>query len=232
MQNISYNRIALVGGIGTLLIFPANIPLAWQAPPFAGSSDEVYVAYLANQANVLAMVLIVAFHGLTRLAFAAGLCGVLRQAEGAGATLTGLAFACVPIEVSIEMIGYTLLGTAARLAGRGADPVALGALATAARDLMSVHTIPLALFAVLSSIVILRTGVLPRWIGWLGLAAGVLYEISALQFVAPLRAPNTLATIAVFLFFTPWMIASGVVLFRRARAQPGRLRAQAQVIPA
>lgn len=232
MHDISYNRIALVGGIGTLLLFPAIALIGFPTIPPVASPDQEFAAYfVANQASVVAVVLLVAFHALTRLTFIAGLCAVLRQAEGGGAPLTGLALACGAVEATIEIIGYTLLGTAARLAGRGADPGVLGALGSATRDLISLHAVPLALFTGLASVVILRTGVLPRWIGWLGLAAGVLYEGTALQFVLPLAALSALRSVAVFLLFIPWMIASGVVSFRRARAQAGRPAAQVQATP-
>ncbi|HUF07332.1 MAG TPA: DUF4386 family protein [Candidatus Binatia bacterium] len=156
--------------------------IGWEASPLAGSPDQEFARYFsANQANVVTMALIVAFHSLTRLTFAAGLCGVLRQAEGGGATLTGLALAFVAVEVAIEMAAFTLLATGGRLAEGGADPGILAAIGSLAQDLMLMHGIPLALFAVLASVVILRTRVLPRWIGWLGLASGTLLTVTALN---------------------------------------------------
>lgn len=229
MQHVSYNRIALIGGIGTMLLFPATTLIGWQRSPLSGSPDEVFAAYfVANQANVLVMALIVAFHSLTRLTFAAGLCGVLRQAEGGGATLTGLALACAAVEVAIEMVAFTVLSTGARLAGRDADPGVLGAIGSAAQDLMYMHGIPLALFAILASIVILRTGVLPRWLGWLGLAAGIVLEVSALDFAVSHEALGALSSIGAFLLFTPWMLATGVIMFRRAGRGFGEPPAQVE----
>lgn len=219
-EQISYNRIALIGAIGTLLLFPMTMIIGWQQSPPAGSPDQEFAQYFAaNQANVVTMALIVASHSLTRLTFAGGLCGVLRQAERGGATLTGLALAFVAVEVALEIAAFTLLATGGRLAETGADPGILAAIGSSAQDLMLIHGVPLALFALLASVVMLRTRVLPVWLGWLGLAAGGLLTVTSLNFVLRADVLNALTSVGVFLLFTPWMVACGVILFRRARGQ-------------
>lgn len=164
------------------------------------------------------MTLVVAFHALTRLLFAAGLCGVLRQVEGGGAPLTTFAIAAAAADTAIEIAGWSLLGSAARLAAQGAEPGVAAALGVASGDLAFLHTVTVALFAGAASAVILRTGVLPRWIGWIGIAAALLRCIAALHLAIPIDAFRSAGTIGYFLLYAPWTLASGVVLFRRHRS--------------
>lgn len=48
-EQVSYNRIALVGAIGTLLLFPMTMIIGWQQSPLSGSPDREFAEYLLRQ---------------------------------------------------------------------------------------------------------------------------------------------------------------------------------------
>lgn len=65
---------------------------------------------------------------------------------------------------------------------------------------------------------ILRTAVLPRWIGWVGLAAGLSYVVSTAGYVFSTgQNPLDMLEFIAFVLFVTWMMATSIVLVRRAR---------------
>lgn len=69
----------------------------------------------------------------------------------------------------------------------------------------------------LVSVAALRGGGLPRWLGWLGVAAGLLVTVVLLRYVVP---AFSLATIGYPLTLL-WFVVAGIVLFRRGRRDEG-----------
>ena len=74
--------------------------------------------------------------------------------------------------------------------------------------------LPLGVMAAATAIVTLRTGVLPRWLGWLAAVAAPALVANGLLFHSQ-NAP-------AFLLFALWLLATSVVLTLRAGAQPSR----------
>jgi hypothetical protein len=146
--------------------------------------------------------------------FVAYLYSVLRRAEGEGGWLAP------------TVLGAGLLDTAIKLSS--------AAPALAARDLREgsqldtlLHDInnasfvltmyPLALLAGASAIVILSTGVLPRWLGWSGAATAAALAANG-SFLEAEFVP-------AFLLFLAWTVATSLVLVRRAgAARPAAVR--------
>lgn len=214
-------RLALLGAIWYLLEFAVIIPF-YSSPPAAGSSAADLAAYyVAHRAHLTMYMIGVSAAILGRLAFISALRGALRLTKDTGALLD-LAFAASVVGVTVETIAMSIIGVALSLATFGLEPpvVVAAALHHASTFVTSLVDVPHGLFAATASLAMLRVRVLSRWIGWTGLVGGIVMALT----VNPGFYPDHLQLIRDnvqfllgWLFIVVWMLATGVVLFKRAR---------------
>ena len=145
------------------------------------------------------------------------LCSVLREAEGPGGWLAATAFGAGLVNIAIK------LGSIAP--GNAADRFADTTTTHQALDVMNstafiATMLPLSVLTAAAAVVIVRTRVLPRWLGWL--AAGT----------APLLLVNGMFLDAefgpAFLLFLLWVLLVSVVLTVR----PGHFRSGSEPVQA
>ncbi len=148
------------------------------------------------------------------LPFFGALAGVLRRAEGGTGAVSGAVLAAgtvlaviAPLAMLVE--DHLLLGFAAA----GVDPAAVTAVDGLVPLAIALGGFPQAVVLTGTAALLPRHGVVPRWIGGLGLAAAAL----------SLAGTATLAEGAMFpvshlasLLTRVWMLALSVVLLRRA----------------
>jgi hypothetical protein len=153
---------------------------------------------------------IVAFLGFYEVLREAGPVMVLAPALGAvGLTLVTVSH-LIPIAMSYELVpGYVEAG-----------PVAQASLATTADTLASIALVTNSagnflgwgLATPLVGVAILQTRLLPRWIGWLGLAVGLL--AGWVGMLSPVAEPfEAISTLGFFGFFV-FLLAMGVAMLR------------------
>ncbi len=148
------------------------------------------------------------------LLFLGGLFGVLRRAEGGGGAL-----AVSALDAGIAMVVFASMGalissltpTIGQLGGDGATVKAIDAMTPLA---LALSALPRAVFLVATSVVVLESRLAPRWIGWTGLALGLISLVSTGTLVAselfPFLALGTL-------LFVVWVGALTVALLRSTR---------------
>lgn len=143
---------------------------------------------------------------LAFVVFAGRLWGTLREAEGTPAWLSTSAFGAALLAVAGTFVDKTIFAAVFSQAGEGLEPgvaVALYAAASASFGLFSAFA---GLFIGLAAAVVLQTGVLPRWLGWLGIAVLALsvggIAVADIGFLA-------------FPLVLLWMIAASLLLVRR-----------------
>src|SRR5439155_6632443 len=154
---------------------------------------------IAKRVELVGMLLFLPFLGY--------LSGVLRQAEGANGWLATTALVAGLAAITIK------LASAAPLlaADREATGTRLHDALVNVNDISFVLTmLPLAVLAAAAAAVALRTGVLPRWLGWLAAVTAPALVANGLFF----RSENGPA----FLLFLLWLVATSVVLTLRAGA--------------
>jgi Domain of unknown function (DUF4386) len=141
------------------------------------------------------------------IVFAATLWLVLRDSDDSGvasATAFGAGIASATVKLASVPAAFAIYWRA----DQGFDPQ----LATALFDMNdAAFVLTWAIDAVMlgsAAVVILRAGVLPRWLGWLGAAAATVSLVSV-PFAAKVPPVGVLLTFV-------WMIAISVVLTRRA----------------
>lgn len=220
--------LAFIGPIGLVLFFATLIAIGSTNPP-PGAGDQLVAHYQAQRANVITVALADSVAVLAIVAFAAGLCGVLRRTEG-GEPLADFAFASAIIHAPVAIVAVGLAAAAAVVAAHGAPASTLAALRDAGLAVGSLYVIPRGVFIAVASMAVLRTGTLPGWIGWLGLVAGIVYGVTAVGLfglgASEEEGPLGTAQFLSFVAFFVWMLASAIVLLRRAGrgARPGAVR--------
>ena len=121
------------------------------------------------------------------------------------------------LSVVFEVAMTALFAAAGRMAAGGGDPAGIVALHYAA-DTVGFAVFPaIAVAMVSTSLAQVISGQFPRWLGWPGLVVGV-FGIASSVFLSAM-AQNVVGGSSPLgswmLGFWIWMVATGVVLFRR-----------------
>jgi hypothetical protein len=126
------------------------------------------------------------------------------------------------VSVAVEIIQLGLISTAAWLAEAEADAATIVALDGAGTVLFGLVLAPIGASVLASSLAMVRSGLFPRWISWLGVVVGVLVVVGGIASTTGAGDTGTVADLAdpltgppVALFWI-WMLATSIVLFRRA----------------
>jgi hypothetical protein len=161
---------------------------------------------------------------LGRVLFIAAIRDVLRDAV-AWRVLLDVAVGAMAISVAIEIVQLGLTSTAAWLAESGVEPAPVVGLDGAATVLFTLIIAPIGASVVAASTAMLLSGLFPRWLGWLGVIAGGLVIAGGIVGATGAGDAGTIHDLADPLTGPPvaafwlWMIATSVVLFRRAPAR-------------
>lgn len=216
------NKLALAGAVWYLLEFVVIIPFHASPPPAGSAVADLTAYYTAHQADIPIYVAGVSAAILGRLAFISGLRSALQRAEGAG-PLLDLAFASAIVAVVVETVSLALYLVALSMATFGPEPpvIAAAALHNASTPVGSLVGVAYGLVAVAASLAMLQVPALPRWLGWLGLVAGVIYCLTGNLTIMPdalLPSADT-AQFLSWLAIVAWMLATGAILWRASRRQ-------------
>jgi len=207
---------ALSGIVAIVLPFVAQALSGGGGSPDLPASRAKIETWLASQnvtpAHVAAGV--VELIGiLTLIVFAATLWSVLRRADSEDGIASATAFGAGLVAAAVKLASFPAAFAAVWRQHQGINPQ----LAAALIDMNNVSFVLMwTLFAVMlaaAATVIFRSGVLPRWLGWLG-------AVSAAISIVSVPAAANVPPLGVLLAFI-WIIATSVVLTRRAlKAEP------------
>jgi len=155
---------------------------------------------------------------LGRVLFAAGIRDSLKRSE-ARTLLADFAVSAMAVSVALEIAAYALTGAAGQVA-RAGDPSVVAGLDAAGSWLDVMIFAPLGLSILAAAAAQLQSGLFPRWMSWLGIVSGVASAAIGLAIGPALAAGpgpymQVQALSAVTLGFWVWMLATGILLFRR-----------------
>lgn len=218
-RRISYSRLALLGVIIYLLEFAFIIPFA-KTPGAGNTNSQLADFYAANHTSILIYVAGVSAAILGRILFAAVLRDVLHHIARTR-VLMDLAFGLVVVGVTVESISLGLEGVAASMGTYGSEPpvAVAAALQSGSTNVGIPLTITFGLFAAVASLAMISSHLFPRWIGWSGLVGGIAYALSVALHLAPDNGVLSMGQFIGWVLIVVWMLATGIVLFRRARSQ-------------
>ena len=157
--------------------------------------------------------LLVELLGFVFFAFFLGsLWACLRSAEGDGGWLSAAAFGGGLLALAVKLA--SVAPVLAVRASEGMDPGTANALIAMNGASFDITFLPLGVMLLATAIVAVRTGALPRWLGWASavVALGLLGALSA-AVVSP--SPPEWVFLAMLLFAL-WTVATSIALIRRA----------------
>ena len=214
------NRWTLVGAILYLLEWvaiagfnPGNTPTSFLKP------DAVVTMYASHAGGVAAAASWFSVVLLGRILFTVGIRDSLKR-SGADTLLADFAVGAMAVSVILEIASYALAGAAAALAHAGGDRAAIVAVDAAGGWVNAMIFAPLGLSVLAAAYAQLRSGLFPAWLAWLGGASGGITVVLGLVIGPALAAgPGPFQTVQILSFatlgFWVWMLATGIILFRR-----------------
>lgn len=194
----------LTGIVFVVLVIIGGPLLAGNTPGPNASGARVIAFYEAHRSRerISAVVLTLAF--IVFVFFAGSLRGYLRRqkpAEALSAVLLGGAVLLAAGQTTVSGLGFALSDAPARLA-----PASAQTLNLLSNDMVLTSSAGFSVFGIASGLAILRAGLLPKWLGWLALAIGIVIL--------------TPAEFAAFIAFALWTVVVSISMTRRGSGQP------------
>ncbi|MGH2501627.1 MAG: hypothetical protein ACRDID_03825, partial [Ktedonobacterales bacterium] len=197
--------------------------------PSIGDSPRVWAAYAASHSpQLLGEVYVWGAVAAATMAFLAGLWRLLRRAAPGFETLATLALGSGMVIWAVALaglapvleLGYRASALDAATAGSLGDMALLGATLSAFPTAVSVGAF---------SLVILRSGVAPRWVGWLGILVAAAHLASAGAFAHDgFFSPSVVSVFVAPPLYYLWMLALSLALLL-AKARVARVGAAPRV---
>jgi hypothetical protein len=213
-------RIALLGGIafavltlGAIVFFIANV-VPYMAPLDASLEEHVAIYHSHGEAlrlNNYMWVLPVPFF----LLFLGGLYNILRRTEGESSTLSVTMFAA-GVAMTVPWITNTAVETLAlTIAKHGGDSATIWALdGLGPSGTMGLNGLARAVFLFATAFILLKSGIVSRWIGWVGMILALVNAIGSLIFVADVFFPAAWLSVPLTAL---WVLALSTALLLQAR---------------
>jgi hypothetical protein len=214
-----WERWTLASGIlfaGTqiaALLFAFGVVVPTHAPIGAPAQDTA-AALAANSGIIAVGTYLTTIPMPFLLIFLGGLYEVLRRSHAGGGALATAAVAAGVAAAVIVPFGAVLSGLSAPVALQGGDPAVAKELDSITPLAMALSGYPYAVLAGSVSIAVLRGGIAPRWVGWLGVAL-VAVSLAATATIA-VNALFPLALLVTMLF-PVWVLTLSIALVRNGR---------------
>ena len=196
--------VPLTGIVAVALIVVSFI-VSGETPDTDDPLQEVVTFYTDNDSEQMAAAILLGFGALFFLFFATALRNVLRRAERDGAGASTLSFA----GAIVFAVGATIFAGIGFTLGDAVDdvePPTIQTLHVLNNDMFLTVAVGLFAFALGSGIAVVRTGVLPAWLGWVAIVLSVL-SITPIFFIA-------------FAVMGLWILAVSVLLTLAADGVP------------
>jgi hypothetical protein len=205
----AWERIGAVAGIAFAVLLVSGVILV---DPVSGQSDQKFTEFYAERSNriaVIAGMYLIALAGACFLWFLGSLRRVLLRAEGAPGTLSTVSFAGGIVFAAMLCAGGAAMGLVAASMSLGGEPQPSPEIGRLFTQLG--YTLIL-LFGMIAGIVLivgtsvlaLRTGVLPLWLSLAGFVAAGLSLLGVI-FISAAAFPL-------------WVVAVSIVMLRRGMA--------------
>jgi Domain of unknown function (DUF4386) len=174
--------------------------------PTDNTAQEVIDFYNDNDDKQTIAALLVGLASIAALFFGGWLRRVLRDAEGPGDWLSAVAFAGLIVFAAGAIVSGTIHLELADYADNTdtIDPAAIQALNAFEFNFFMFFPVGLGTMLLASGLSVIRHGAFPKWVGWLGLASGILF-ITPAFFVGFVLAPL-------------WILIVSIIGISRARA--------------
>lgn len=208
----AWERLGAVSGIVFAVLLVIGLLLV---DPVSGQSDQKFSEFYSERENRVAVITgmyLLAISGACFLWFVGTLRRTLRHTDGEPETLSTIALASGTVFAAMLFAAGASMGVVAASMSLGGEPQPSPETARLFTQFGYTLLLLFGMFAgivliVATSVLALRTAILPRWLSWAGFVAAALL-VSGVIFVSAIALPL-------------WVIAVSVVMLRRdPAAQP------------
>jgi len=222
-QDDRWTRYAALAGIVAVLLFVAGGFLAGSPPQPGDPAGRIRDFYIAHRWTLLFGAYLTGLAASLLLWFLASVRAVLRRAEGGEGVLSTTMYAGAIVTTVVTLVGTAVSAALAFNAQRG--DAAVQTLFDASNLALVFVFFPWALTTASAGVVLIRTGVLPRWLGWAGLLLAAVFLLSAagLGMTSGAFAAGSYGSFAAFFLGMAWFVVLAALIWRR----PGAGRASA-----
>jgi hypothetical protein len=168
MRRRGAERYAHLTGVVTVVLVIVGFAVGGDTPGGDASAAKVATFYSSHSGKEIAAAVLVGLAGVALVFFAASLRGVLRGAEGEGGWLSTAAFGGGVISGAGFMTAATLHFALADYADN-VRPVAAQAINAIDNDFFLPFVGGLGVLVLASGLLAIRSAVLPKWLGWVGI---------------------------------------------------------------
>ena len=216
MTQMRLEQVGAVGGILFIvlqLVGQLLIQAGGSEPSFDASAQEIVEffearkTFLFNTGSYVSTISIIPL-----LAFLGSLRGALRRAEGEAGWLTLVASGAGLLFLALGAAGGFWHIAVFRI--EGIDPQIARLLFDLGNFNFATMWVMLGALVFAVGLASILYGAFPRWLGWMGLVVGLGLVLARIVWT------STVAFTPYVLFWV-WLVAISVVMFRRARVQPG-----------
>lgn len=211
-------KLAGIAGIASVVAFvAAGVPVL-DAPGIGDSAEEIRTWFADNQSSVSFFTWLMPVAAFLLVAFGAGLRARLGRVDRTG-VLARLSFAAVVAQAAAGLVGLAYWGALAQESVR--EAASDGVLTTlASLDTLTFYVTmnwAVAVFIGAAAVVMLRSRVMPAWLGYLGVVIALASAASGLWILSgdPENAFGALGMVG-FLGTQIWVIGTSVQLLRKA----------------
>ena len=216
MDDQSLSRWTAVAGIvAVVLAIVALTVFGSTSPPTESDSGQVIAAYFADHRTLLAvLVYVIALSFGFNLVFFIGLRDVLRRRAPDIATLASMGAAGGALFIAIAYVGFGVLLQLVYREGAG-DAATQKTLFDIYTLNITMASVPTAVAVIATSIAVVQSNTLPRWLAWYGFVVAAVHLIGMGALARDgFFAPSVIGGFIAPLMFYAWVLAVSVLLLR------------------
>jgi hypothetical protein len=216
---LRWERLALASGLLFVAIQIATVAFnvaffLTTHPPMDASPQETARGFAEHATMVEIGTYLYVLHMPFFLLFLGGLFGVLRRAEGGSGVLSISVLSAGVAMVVIASMGALISALTPIIGQLGGDAATVKAVDGMTPLALALSAFPRAVLLGATSVVVLEGCIAPRWIGWTGLAVGLMSLVSTGTLIAPAVLPILVIGTLLLVF---WDLALTVALLRSTR---------------
>jgi hypothetical protein len=222
MESWDYRRWTGSIGIVWVVIQVVGIVLfllAGNPPDFADAKK--FTSWInTNSGLLIADAFLTGIATIPLLVLFTGLRSIIRTAGEGWEWASALFFGAGAVTAAVLIIGAAAEAASAFVSGSGTEPTTVRAAWAATQMVLTFVYLPSAIVIGSLAFVVLRAGVLPRWLGWLGGVIAVLELLATLTIFGGTGSTGPIGLLPLILGALPvfiWVVAVSVVLIRSPR---------------